>query len=64
MLATDYVADRLSQREGTKILSKWLKTSFDPLKNIPRYLIPCYFDAILSGVYEALVGHTYQLMPE
>ncbi|XP_053966475.1 glycogen debranching enzyme isoform X1 [Anastrepha ludens] len=60
----DYVADRLSHREGTKVLSKWLKATFEPLKNIPRYLIPCYFDAILSGLYEALVGRAYQLMPE
>lgn len=60
----DYIADRLVHNEGTKQLSVWLKTAFEPLKNIPRYLIPCYFDAIVSGIYNVLVQRVYQLMPE
>lgn len=60
----DYIADRLVHHEGTKALSQWMKSAFDPLKKIPRYLIPCYFDAIVSGIYDVLVRRVYQLMPE
>uniref|UniRef100_A0A1A9VSP7 4-alpha-glucanotransferase n=1 Tax=Glossina austeni TaxID=7395 RepID=A0A1A9VSP7_GLOAU len=60
----DYIVDRLSHFDGTKALSLKLKASFNYLKQIPRYLIPCYFDFILSGVYELLIERVYQLMPD
>uniref|UniRef100_A0A1I8PA84 Glycogen debranching enzyme n=1 Tax=Stomoxys calcitrans TaxID=35570 RepID=A0A1I8PA84_STOCA len=60
----DYIADRLVHHEGTKALSQWLKQAFEPLKRIPRYLVPCYFDAIVSGIYDILVQRVYQMMPD
>lgn len=60
---TDYIADRLNNFDELKPLSTWLKAAFDPLKNVPRYLVPCYFDAIVSGVYNVLVNQVSQLMP-
>ncbi|XP_034479824.1 glycogen debranching enzyme isoform X4 [Drosophila innubila] len=59
----DYIADRLNNFEDLKPLSVWLKATFEPLKNVPRYLVPCYFDAIVSGVYSVLVNQVNQLMP-
>lgn len=63
LLHTDYIADRLNNFNDLKPLSAWLKATFEPLKNVPRYLIPCYFDAIVSGVYNVLVNQVNQLMP-
>ncbi|XP_068144512.1 glycogen debranching enzyme [Drosophila tropicalis] len=59
----DYIADRLNNFDELKPLSQWFKGAFEPLKNIPRYLIPCYFDAIVSGVYNVLVQQVNNLMP-
>lgn len=64
VISTDYIADRLTSFEDLKPLSAWLKATFEPLKNIPRYLIPCYFDAIVSGVYNVLINQVNELMPE
>ncbi|XP_071953696.1 glycogen debranching enzyme-like [Antedon mediterranea] len=50
-----YTADRLKSHSSTKQLGKWFENAFSPLKDIPRYLIPCYFDAILSGAYAILL---------
>ncbi|XP_016953294.2 glycogen debranching enzyme isoform X1 [Drosophila biarmipes] len=60
----DYIADRLTSYEDLKPLSAWFKATFEPLKNIPRYLIPCYFDAIVSGVYNVLINQVNELMPD
>ncbi|CAB1317683.1 unnamed protein product [Coregonus sp. 'balchen'] len=46
----DYVSNRLLSRGGALgEVGKWFKAMFHYLKHIPRYLIPCYFDAILNG---------------
>uniref|UniRef100_A0A8B9TKE1 Glycogen debranching enzyme n=1 Tax=Anas platyrhynchos TaxID=8839 RepID=A0A8B9TKE1_ANAPL len=52
----DYVSNRLISRTGACAeVGKWLKAMFIYLKKIPRYLIPCYFDAILVGAYTTLL---------
>ncbi|OXB81499.1 UNVERIFIED_CONTAM: hypothetical protein H355_004405 [Colinus virginianus] len=52
----DYVSNRLISRAGACAeVGKWLKAMFVYLKKIPRYLIPCYFDAILVGAYTTLL---------
>jgi len=32
-------------------IGKWFREAFDNLSKAPRYLIPCYFDALVTGVY-------------
>lgn len=59
----DYIADRLTQSDKTRELSRWLKDNTEPMKGIPRYLIPAYFDAIITGVYELLIQQTLNQMP-
>lgn len=43
-------------------VGKWLKGMFHYLKHIPRYLIPCYFDAILMGAYTTALDTTFNQM--
>ncbi|XP_071444480.1 glycogen debranching enzyme [Hetaerina americana] len=58
----DYVWQRLEKDEGTKELAQWLKEAVVPLKDIPRYLVPCYFDALLTFVYRCLLKRSWSLM--
>lgn len=58
----DYIWQRLEIDPGTKNLGKWLENNLKYLKEIPRYLIPCYFDVIVTGTYLLLVEQCYNLM--
>ncbi|XP_030063489.1 glycogen debranching enzyme isoform X1 [Microcaecilia unicolor] len=59
----DYVSNRLISHSGTSAeVGKWFKAMFTYLKQIPRYLIPCYFDAILVGSYTSLLDQTWKQM--
>uniref|UniRef100_H3DLB9 Glycogen debranching enzyme n=1 Tax=Tetraodon nigroviridis TaxID=99883 RepID=H3DLB9_TETNG len=59
----DYVSNRLVHREGALAqVGQWLAAMFGYLKHIPRYLIPCYFDAILVSTYTTALDAAYQLM--
>lgn len=49
-----YTMNRLRQRDGTKMLGDVLSAVFSRLSKLPRYLNPCYFEAIISTVYELL----------
>ncbi|XP_037537913.1 glycogen debranching enzyme [Nematolebias whitei] len=59
----DFVSNRLKHREGPLAqVGQWLEAMFDHLKHIPRYLIPCYFDAILVSTYTTALDATFKLM--
>ncbi|KAM8930067.1 glycogen debranching enzyme isoform 1-T1 [Pelodytes ibericus] len=59
----DYVSNRLVTRGGACAeVGKWFDAMFSYLKQIPRYLIPCYFDAILVGAYTTLLDAAWKQM--
>ncbi|XP_041849646.1 glycogen debranching enzyme isoform X1 [Melanotaenia boesemani] len=59
----DFISNRLVHREGPLAqVGQWLGAMFDYLKHIPRYLIPCYFDAILMSTYTTALDATFKLM--
>ncbi|XP_041659129.1 glycogen debranching enzyme isoform X1 [Cheilinus undulatus] len=59
----DYVSNRLIHKEGPLAqVGQWLVAMFTYLKHFPRYLIPCYFDAILVSTYTTALDATYKLM--
>ena len=50
-----YTVNRLKQRSGTKKMADILGVVLEQhLPNLPRYLIPCYFDAVVTRVYNRL----------
>lgn len=59
----DFVSNRLVHRGGSLAqVGQWMAAMFDYLKHIPRYLIPCYFDAILVSTYTTALDATFKLM--
>lgn len=59
----DYVSGRLLSRAGAVAeVGKWLQAMFFYLKQIPRYLIPCYFDAVLICAYTTLLDAAWKQM--
>ncbi|XP_060899776.1 glycogen debranching enzyme isoform X1 [Labrus mixtus] len=59
----DYVSNRLIHKEGPLAqVGQWLAAMFSYLKHIPRYLVPCYFDAILVSTYTTALDATNKLM--
>ncbi|KAK7944591.1 hypothetical protein WMY93_000319 [Mugilogobius chulae] len=59
----DFISGRLVTKEGPLAqVGEWLAAMFKYLKHIPRYLIPCYFDAILVSTYTTALDSTYKLM--
>nr|XP_033506767.1 amylo-alpha-1, 6-glucosidase, 4-alpha-glucanotransferase a isoform X1 [Epinephelus lanceolatus] len=59
----DFVSNRLIHREGPLAqVGQWLGAMFNYLKHMPRYLIPCYFDAIMVSTYTTALDATHKLM--
>ncbi|KAB5586606.1 hypothetical protein PHYPO_G00003630 [Pangasianodon hypophthalmus] len=59
----DYISSRLMNKDGAlREVGKWFHAIFDYLKRIPRYLIPCYFDAIVAGAYTTAVDVVFNKM--
>ncbi|XP_055387431.1 glycogen debranching enzyme [Condylostylus longicornis] len=60
----DYCANRLKNHDNTKELAIWMQKQFGEIGQIPRYLIPSYFDVILTGIYDTLVARCFSQMPD
>lgn len=58
----DYTVGRLKATPKTKPLSDKLQEAFQPIKEIPRYLTPCYFHLFASHVYKQMVEAAWSLM--
>ena len=60
-----YVYHRLQRAGGGVVpLGNWLGKVFSYLAKLPRFLIPCYFDAIITGVYMVIEEVAWARMPE
>lgn len=58
----DYLHQRISSYPRTAELSKWIDANTLAMKEIPRYLIPSYFDVFVTGVHQLLADRCIQLM--
>lgn len=55
-----YISRRLQRMDSTKTLGLWLENAFQKLDQIPRNLIPCYFDAIVTPIYTLLLERFFE----
>lgn len=60
----EYIVARLLDDPSTNDLGKWFQVVFECLKKIPRYLIPCYFDTIITGAYSSLLTALWRKMSD
>ncbi|XP_028825422.1 glycogen debranching enzyme-like isoform X1 [Denticeps clupeoides] len=59
----DYISNRLVTKDGPlQEVGKWLQAMLIHLKHMPRYLVPCYFDAILVGAYSTALDAAFKQM--
>uniref|UniRef100_A0A8C4WV81 Glycogen debranching enzyme n=1 Tax=Eptatretus burgeri TaxID=7764 RepID=A0A8C4WV81_EPTBU len=59
----DYISERLVTRGGALAeVGAWFEGMFRLLHSIPRYLIPCYFDAVMLGAYTAALDAAWSKM--
>ncbi|GAB1601007.1 glycogen debranching enzyme-like isoform X1 [Argonauta hians] len=58
----NYIANRLKVHAKTKPLGLWFEKVFSHLNKMPRYLIPCYFDGIISGSFILIRERALELM--
>ncbi|RUS77596.1 hypothetical protein EGW08_014635 [Elysia chlorotica] len=50
----DYIGARLKVHKSLNKLGLWFDSIFSHLKKVPRFLVPSYFDAIITGAYMVL----------
>jgi glycogen debranching enzyme len=56
----DYIINRLKKKTTTSGLGDWFEQkAFKLLRSVPRYLVPRYFDSIISMVYCHLLDQTW-----
>lgn len=63
----DYICKRLKceEFENSPIyqFGDFLERYFQPIKSLPAYLVPSYFEFSLRKIYNALLNRTWSLMP-
>lgn len=60
----DYITNRLAQEHCTLALSEWFNKLFTGVKKLPRYLVPPYFDAVVTGAFSVLLEEVWQKMSD
>ncbi|BFY99964.1 hypothetical protein BsWGS_03004 [Bradybaena similaris] len=60
----DYIGARLKPHKELENLGNWFDSVFANLKMLPRFLVPCYFDAVVTGANMVLLEHASYLMSD
>jgi len=58
----DYTCNRLKHSDGTHRLADWFETVFSWVGQLPRYLVPSYFEAVVTCVYTECLNRAFSLM--
>lgn len=63
----DYISGRLKRKEFENCplyqFGDFLEQYLQPIRNLPSYLVPCYFELSMRKVYNALLDRTWSMMP-
>ncbi|KAJ9590614.1 hypothetical protein L9F63_016384, partial [Diploptera punctata] len=54
----------LNKNQMNLELALWLERNLEPVKKMPRYLIPSYFDVVVTGTYLILLKQVWALMSD
>ncbi|XP_071514499.1 glycogen debranching enzyme isoform X2 [Panulirus ornatus] len=60
----DFIVGRLKLEQSTQRLATWLEEVFGWMKDVPRYLIPAYFDSVVTSIYLTLINRAWSMMGE
>ena len=60
----DYIYGRLLRDTGTRHLGEWLEHVTVHLKRSPRFLLPSYFDALITSIYMMAIELSWSKMSE
>lgn len=63
----DYICGRLKRKEFENCplyqFGDFLERYFQPIRNLPSYLVPSYFEFSLRKIYNAVLNRTWSMMP-
>lgn len=59
-----YIVDRLLADSASEPLGQWMEAKFRQVQELPRYLIPSYFHAVIKCTYQLLIDRIYSQMSE
>ena len=60
----DYISSRLQKHKETLAIGNWYAESFEILKMLPRYLIPTYFEIVITFTFEKLLRSCWSNMSD
>lgn len=58
-----YISQRLIANQRTLFLGQWYEKYFQYIDQLPRYLIPVYFDLLIHRTYNICIDRAIDLMP-
>ncbi|CAL4062039.1 unnamed protein product, partial [Meganyctiphanes norvegica] len=61
----DFIINRLKSDSGTEKLANWIERKLlSQLKELPRYLVPAYFDSVITSLYLTFVNKAWTMLGE
>jgi len=57
-----YISSRLERHEDTAVLGDWMDIKFRLISKLPRFLIPTYFEKVISSVTNKLLNVCWKKM--
>jgi glycogen debranching enzyme len=58
-----YITQRLIDNQRTRSIGQWFEKYFHLIEQLPRYLIPVYFDLLIHRTYNICIERAIELMP-
>ena len=62
-LLMSYIVQRLMNNSRTNSIGQWFDKYFQLIEQLPRYLVPVYFDLLIHRTYLICIERAFELMP-